>query len=257
VRTWRITSIVAVCFFTSCQKTASVPKLEERMEPAASSTPAPAADNRPVIVTFGDSLTAGVAGRSYPDDLQDLLDRNGLRYRVDNQGVSGDTSTDGLARIDNVIAQHPRLVLLEFGGNDGLRGVPVTATEKNLGEMIRRLKTENIPVVLLGITLPPNYGPDFVKPFTEMFPRLAKTYQLKLMPFLLVDVYQKSSLMQPDGIHPNGDGNKIVAHDVFELVRPLLMNSHKTGAVSGATREKLARSFADWRRPAAPFALLK
>ena len=79
-----------------------------------------------MIVTFGDSLTAGVAGKSYPDDLQDLLDQKGLRYRVDNQGVSGDTSTDGLARIENVIADHPRLVLLEFGGNDGLRGVPVS-----------------------------------------------------------------------------------------------------------------------------------
>lgn len=176
-----------------------------------------------MIVAFGDSLTAGVAGRSYPDNLQDILDQNGFHYRVDNQGVSGDTSTDGLARLDNVIAQHPSLVLLEFGGNDGLRGVPVSATEKNMNEMIHRLRQESIPVVLLGITLPPNYGPDYVKSFTAMFPKLARQYQLKLMPFLLVHVYQSSSLMQPDGIHPNGDGNKIVARDVFNLIQPLLI----------------------------------
>ncbi|HEX4167990.1 MAG TPA: arylesterase [Bryobacteraceae bacterium] len=173
-------------------------------------------------MTFGDSLTAGVAGRSYPDDLQDLLDQHGLAYRVDNQGVSGDTTTDGLARIDNVIAEHPALVLLEFGGNDGLRGIPVDATRTNLAQMIERLQNAKIPIVLLGITLPPNYGPDYVKPFTAMFPELAKQYHLTYMPFLLLHVYQKQSLMQPDGIHPNGEGNKIVAADVFALIRPKL-----------------------------------
>jgi len=191
------------------------------------SAPAPAAvDNRPVIVTFGDSLTAGVAGRSYPENLQDILDQNGYSYRVDNQGVSGDTTTDGLARIDNVISQHPRLVLLEFGGNDGLRGVPVSSTEKNMRELILRLQKESIPIVLLGITLPPNYGPDYVKPFTAMFPKLAQENHLKLMPFLLIHVYQDSSLMQPDGIHPNGEGNKIVARDVFDLIKPNLSRTN-------------------------------
>ena len=175
-----------------------------------------------MIATFGDSLTAGVAGRSYPDDLQDLLEQNGYNYRVDNQGVSGDTTTDGLARIENVIAEHPSLVLLEFGGNDGLRGVPVASTEKNMEEMISRLQQASIPTILLGITLPPNYGPDYVKPFTAMFPKLAKEHHLKIMPFLLLHVYQSSALMQPDGIHPNGEGNKIVARDVFDLIEPYL-----------------------------------
>ncbi len=175
-----------------------------------------------MIVTFGDSLTAGVAGRSYPDDLQDLLDGDGIHFRVDNQGVSGDTTTDGLARIENVIADKPALVILEFGGNDGLRGIPVEATRRNLQEMIERLKKAGIPTVILGITLPPNYGPDYVKPFTAMFPQLAKQYHLPFMPFLLLHVYQNQSLMQPDGIHPNGEGNKIVAQDVFQLIRPML-----------------------------------
>lgn len=173
-------------------------------------------------MAFGDSLTAGVAGRSYPDDLQDLLNEHGYQYRVENQGVSGDTTTDGLARIDNVIAEHPALVLLEFGGNDGLRGIPVESTRKNLQQMIIQLKQANIPVVLLGITLPPNYGPDYIKPFTAMYPELAKKYNLPLMPFLLIHVYRNPGMMQPDGIHPSGEGNKIVARDVFELIRPRL-----------------------------------
>lgn len=175
-----------------------------------------------MIVAFGDSLTAGVAGRSYPDNLQDLLDQNGYSYRVDNQGVSGDTTTDGLARIDNVLAEHPALVILEFGGNDGLRGIPVESTKKNLDEMIGRIKQAGIPLVLLGITLPPNYGPDYVKPFTAIFPDLAKMYHLRFMPFLLINVYQHPDMMQPDGIHPNGKGNQVVARDVFQLIQPLL-----------------------------------
>jgi acyl-CoA thioesterase-1 len=224
---------VAACFVyaagsASCGSRENTPPQEQRKPPASGSTAPPPispaeTDHRPVIVAFGDSLTAGVAGRSYPDDLQDLLDQNGLQFRVDNQGVSGDTSTDGLARIQNVIAEHPALVLLEFGGNDGLRGIPVDATRKNLEEMIKQLKDARIPVALLGITLPPNYGPDYVKPFTAMFPDLAKQFHLTHMPFLLLHVYQHGEWMQPDGIHPNGEGNKIVARDVFQLIRPMLV----------------------------------
>jgi len=178
-------------------------------------------------VAFGDSLTAGVSGRSYPEHLQDLLDRSPFLYRIDNQGVSGDTTTDGLARIDNVIAVHPALVLLEFGGNDGLRGIPVTSTQENLDQMIALLKAAKIPVVLLGITLPPNYGPDYVKPFTAIFPTLAAKYKLPLMPFLLLHVYRGPGLMQPDGIHPNSQGNEIIARDVFALIQPLLTPSKR------------------------------
>ena len=184
--------------------------------------PVPVPPGSPVIVTFGDSLTAGVSGRSYPDQMQDLLLSKGYRYRIDNQGVSGDTTTDGLARIGNVVTPHPALVILEFGGNDGLRGIPVESSRKNLGEMIAHIQKAKLPVVLLGITLPPNYGPDYVKPFTAMFPALARQYRIPLMPFLLLHVYQDNALMQPDGIHPNQEGNKIVAQDVFNLIKPLL-----------------------------------
>jgi acyl-CoA thioesterase-1 len=223
VETRRSILILAACLWTAaCGSKSRSPNQEQRAPAEQSSAKPPVEDSRPVIVTFGDSLTAGVVPANYPDALQRLLDQNGYHYRVDNQGVSGDTTTDGLARIDNVIAVHPALVLLEFGGNDGLRGIPVDATQKNLEEMIEKLKAAQIPVILLGITLPPNYGPDYVKPFTAMFPALAKKYKLTLMPFLLVHVYRDSNLMRPDGIHPNGEGNKIVANDVFDLIRPAL-----------------------------------
>jgi len=228
VRRSRFLFIVAILFqsalFNGCASKQPQPQKVERAEPAVSSTPQPDVepDSRPVIVAFGDSLTAGVSGKSYPESLQTLLDQSGYKYRVENQGVSGDTTSDGLARIDNVIAVHPSLVLLEFGGNDGLRGVPIESTRDNLGQMIQRIQDAKIPLVLLGITLPPNYGPDYVKPFTAIFPNLAAAHKIKLMPFLLVHVYQNHALMQPDGIHPNETGNVIVAKDVFHLIEPML-----------------------------------
>lgn len=194
---------------------------EQRTADPVSSTAKPV-DTRPVIVAFGDSLTAGVVENTYPEYLQKLLDEHGYKYRVENQGVSGDTTTDGLARIDNVIAARPALVILEFGGNDGLRGIPVDATKKNMQEMIERLKQAKIPVVLAGITLPPNYGPDYVQPFTAMFPELAKKFKVRLLPFLLIDVYRHSDMMQPDGIHPNGAGNRVVANDMYRFIEPVL-----------------------------------
>jgi acyl-CoA thioesterase-1 len=220
VRLPQVLFIVAIVIQTGCSSSPPPPAKVERAE-APSGSPAPA-DTRPVIVAFGDSLTAGVSGRSYPESLQIDLDQAGYKYRVDNQGVSGDTTTDGLARIDNVLAVHPSLVLLEFGGNDGLRGVPVDSTRDNLNQMIQRIQDVKIPLVLLGITLPPNYGPDYVKPFTAIFPALAAAHKIRLMPFLLLHVYQNHALMQPDGIHPNEQGNVIVARDVFHLIEPML-----------------------------------
>jgi acyl-CoA thioesterase-1 len=232
VRRLRFTLIVAasLAFATvaaSCGSSSKTAYSEQRAEVARSSTapvPTPTRnrDTEPVIAAFGDSLTAGVAGRSYPEQLQDLLDQNGYEYRVDNQGVSGDTTTDGLARIDNVIAEKPALVILEFGGNDGLRGVPVTEIQSNLQQMIDKLKAAHLPTVLLGITLPPNYGPEYVRRFTAMYQELAKDNHLRFMPFLLLHVYQHQDMMQSDGIHPNGSGNHVVAEDVFQLIRPLL-----------------------------------
>lgn len=226
---WRPTLILAVALSAllsltsvACGDKEETKRVETKF---ANPTPAPqpaVEDKGPLIVAFGDSLTAGVAGKSYPEYLGEILRERGYHYRVENQGVSGDTTTDGLARIENVIVEKPALVILEFGGNDGLRGVPVESTRKNLDEMITRIQAAKIPLVLLGITLPPNYGPDYVKPFTAMFPDLAKKHKIASLPFLLLHVYQDGKLMQPDGIHPNSEGNRIVAQDVFGLISKML-----------------------------------
>src|SRR5690242_9603132 len=161
----------------------------ERPQAAAERPAAPPvekpADARPAIVAFGDSLTAGFGvdlGKSYPDFLQQELDRRGYRYRVVNQGVSGDTTTDGLARIGMVLAEKPEVVILEFGANDGLRGQPVAVVRSNLDQMLAALQRAGLRVVLAGMTLPPNYGPDYVRQFTAIYPELARKYKVALVP---------------------------------------------------------------------------
>jgi len=182
-------------------------------------------DNRPALVCFGDSLTAGFGldpGRSYPDLLQRALDREGYRYRVVNMGVSGDTTQDGLARLPRVLAEHPQIVVIEFGANDGLRGQPVSIAQKNQGQIIEALQRAGARVVLAGMTLPPNYGPEYVTRFNGMYPELAKRYRLPLIPFLLADVAAKPSLMQRDGLHPNAEGARRVVENVLRVLEPLL-----------------------------------
>ena len=180
---------------------------------------------RPAIVCFGDSLTAGFGldpGHSYPDLLQRELDRKGYRYRVVNMGVSGDTTQDGLTRLPMVLAVHPQIVVLEFGANDGLRGQPVTVAEQNQARMIEALQKAGARVVLAGITLPPNYGPEYLNRFKAMYPDLAKRYRVALITFLLADVAAKPNLMQRDGLHPNAEGTRIVAENVLKQLEPLL-----------------------------------
>jgi len=198
-------------------------------QPAAGPAPAEQerrpVDTRPVIAAFGDSLSAGYGvspGRSYPACLQRELDRGGYAYRVVNAGVSGDTTTSGLVRIDGVIALRPVIVILEFGGNDGLRGIPVRASEANLEKMIVALRKAGATVVLAGMTLPPNYGPDYIRSFEGMYTTLAAKYKLPLIPFLLAGVAGNANLMQDDGIHPNIEGNVRVAATVFKVLEPLL-----------------------------------
>jgi len=180
---------------------------------------------RPIIVCFGDSLTAGYGtdpGQSYPDVLQTILDTANYPYRVINEGVSGNTTKDGLDRISRVIALHPQLVVLEFGGNDGLRGLPIETTHKNMASMIDQLQGARIKVALAGITLPPDYGPDYIAKFNAMYPALAKQYHVPLLPFLLKDVYGVPGDMQDDATHATAQGNKQVAANVAGLIEPML-----------------------------------
>ena len=178
-----------------------------------------------MIVAFGDSLSAGYGadpGKSFPDFLQKDLDAAGLHWHVINLGVSGNTTTDGLVRLREVLRRKPRITIVEFGGNDGLRGLPVETTRANLEQIIEMLQGAGSKVILAGMTLPPNYGPDYIQPFQQVYTDLAAKYKLTRIPFLLSDVALHPELMQRDGIHPTAEGNEIVAKTVMRYLTPLL-----------------------------------
>ena len=182
-------------------------------------------DKRPLIVCFGDSLTAGYGaepGKSYPDYLQADLDAKGYHYRVVNQGVSGNTTKDGVQRLDEIVEMKPAVVVVEFGGNDGLRGVPILDSRANLGHIVETLQATGAKVALAGITLPPNYGPDYIRQFNETYVLLAKKYNVPMLPFLLQGVFGVDGMMQADDTHATAAGNKIVATNILPLVLPLL-----------------------------------
>ncbi len=200
----------------------------EKPRPAAVGTPPrieTPRDDRPIIVAFGDSLTAGhglAAGLSYADFLQKELDRRGRRYRVVNQGISGDTTSGGVARIDTALALSPKVVILELGANDGLRGLPVEATRANLAEMIGACRRSRAKVLLCGMTLPRNYGLDYIGRFEKIFSDLARRNGVALVPFFLEGVATTRGLMQDDGLHPTAEGNALVARNVLKYLEPLL-----------------------------------
>jgi acyl-CoA thioesterase-1 len=182
-------------------------------------------DKRPLIVCFGDSLTAGHgtgSGESYPDYLQTDLDAKGYHYRVVNEGISGNTTKDGVERVDTIIAMKPAVVVVEFGGNDGLRGLRIEDSRANLDKILATLKAGGAKAVLAGITLPPDYGPDYIQQFNQTYTLLAKKYNVPLLPFLLQGVFGVDGMMQRDNTHATADGNKIVAKNVLPLVQPLL-----------------------------------
>jgi acyl-CoA thioesterase-1 len=183
------------------------------------------ADHRPILVCFGDSLTAGPGvdpGQSYPDYLQAALDQRHLHYRVDNQGISGNTTKDGVERLPEILALHPAVAVVEFGGNDGLRGLPIADTRANLDQIVATLRRSGIKVALAGITLPPDYGPDYIRQFNQTYTLLAKKYRVPMLPFLLKDVYGVPGMMQRDRTHATAKGNQVVARNVLALVLLLL-----------------------------------
>ncbi len=180
-----------------------------------------------IIVCFGDSLTAGYgapAGQSYPDFLESDLIEQGLHPRILNRGVSGATSKDALDQLPAVLALHPNIAVVEFGANDGLRGAPASLIQANLGTIIQALQQAHVRVILTGIYMPPNYGPDYVQQFNAIYPALARKYKVLLMPFILKDVYGVPGLMSGDGIHPNGEGYQVIARNIMQLLLPFITN---------------------------------
>lgn len=184
------------------------------------------AQSRKVLVVFGDSLSAGYglpAGQSFPDDMQRTLDKEGYTWQVKNLGISGDTTEGGVSRINSAVRLKPAVVVLELGGNDGLRGLPLKVTRQNLETMIMAFQEAGAKVVLAGMTLPPNYGPDYIKSFENIYKDLSAKYKLKLIPFLLADIVTPDlRYLQRDGIHPTAEGAEIVSGTVLKAVKPLL-----------------------------------
>lgn len=186
----------------------------------------PASTDRPKIVAFGDSLTAGFGlteKESYPYLLQERLMADGFDFEVVNAGASGDTTFGGLERIDWVLDQeNVKVLILELGANDLLRGVPVAETRRNLDQMIRKAKARNIRVLLCGMIAPPTMGQEYQREFTMLFPDLATEHKVAFLPFLLENVALDKDLNQPDGIHPNPAGTRIMTDNVYKSLRPLL-----------------------------------
>jgi acyl-CoA thioesterase-1 len=186
--------------------------------------PALAAD-RPVLVCFGDSITAGYglqAGQSYPDALQRDLDSRGYRYKVDNHGESGATTKDAVAELRSILLLRPDVVIVEFGGNDGLRGLPPSETRRNLDAVLTGLESAHIKILLAGITLPPNYGADYIQSFEQVFRDLAAKHRTPFVPMIYKDLIHVPGAIQADGIHPTAKGSEIIAKTLLPLLTPLL-----------------------------------
>jgi acyl-CoA thioesterase-1 len=178
------------------------------------------------IVVVGDSLSSGygiAAEQSWVAMLEDRLQAEGYVHQVVNASIAGDTSAGGLARLPRLLELHaPELVVLELGGNDGLRGQPVATLRDNLARMIELAQQRGAKVVLAGIQIPPNYGPAYTRSLAAVYPELAQRFDVPLIEFLLADVALNGDLMQADGIHPNAAGQKVVFDNVWRVLEPEL-----------------------------------
>jgi acyl-CoA thioesterase I len=194
--------------------------------PAASPAASPDDSGRPKIVALGDSLTAGyglLEMQAYPALLQKKLDDDGYGWQVVNAGVSGDTSAAGLQRLDwSLQQQNVRVLIVELGANDGLRGLPVDQLKKNLAAIIEAAQARGIAVLLVGMEAPPNYGPEYASAFRQAYRDLARQYKVIFVPFMLDRVAGISTLNQADGIHPNIEGTHIVAETLWHALRPMV-----------------------------------
>jgi acyl-CoA thioesterase-1 len=183
------------------------------------------AADRPVLVCFGDSITAGYGlqtGQAYPDYLQQKLDALGYRYKVNNQGTSGATTKDAVADVRTILLLHPEIVVVEFGGNDGLRGLPPEQTRRNLDQVLTALENAHVKILLAGITLPPNYGTDYIQAFEQVFRDMAAKHHVAFVPMIYKGLINQTGVIQQDGIHPTAKGSAILADTLIPALKPLL-----------------------------------
>ncbi|MGO9319076.1 MAG: arylesterase [Terracidiphilus sp.] len=183
------------------------------------------AAEQPFLVCYGDSITAGYgleAGQSYPDALQRDLDAKSYHYKVNNQGTSGATTKDAVADLRSILLLSPEVVIVEFGGNDGLRGLPLSETRRNLDAVLTALENAHIKILLAGITLPPNYGQDYIQQFELIYRDLAKKHHTAFVPMIYKNMVNIPGTIQPDGIHPTAKGSEIIARTLLPALEPLL-----------------------------------
>jgi acyl-CoA thioesterase-1 len=180
----------------------------------------------PVILIIGDSLSAGYGmtlAESWPRLLQDRLEAQGLPYKVVNSSITGDTTQGGLTRLPRLLDLHePAIVIIEQGGNDGLRGLRIVATRQNLASMIEQSQAHGAQVLLTGMQIPPNYGVAYTSQFRDMYTELADQYGLLLVPFLLDGIALDAELMQEDGMHPNARAQARLLDNVWDTLAPVL-----------------------------------
>ena len=180
---------------------------------------------QPLLVCYGDSITAGYGletGQSFTDALQRDLDRRGYHYKVLNHGTSGATTKDAVSGLHSILLLHPAVVIVEFGGNDGLRGLPLAETRRNLDAMLTALENAHIKTLLLGITLPPNYGQEYIQQFELIFRDLARAHHTTSVPMIYKNLVNVPDTIQPDGIHPTAKGSEIIAKTLLPVLVPLL-----------------------------------
>jgi acyl-CoA thioesterase-1 len=182
---------------------------------------------RPVIVFFGDSLTIGYGvepEQAYPALVQAMIDAAGYDAQVVNAGLSGETTAAGLRRIDWILSRSINIFVLALGGNDGLRGIPVDETKRNLDGILQKVATRypEAQLIVAGMEAPPNMGETFAHAFRKVFPEVAEKRKALLIPFLLEGVGGEKLLNLPDGIHPNPEGHRLVAENVWVVLEPVV-----------------------------------
>ena len=192
----------------------------------AQDKPVAITDKTAVIIVLGDSLSAAYGmeiSQSWPSLLQERLSENGYSHRVFNSSITGDTTQGGLARLPRLLEKHPPdVVILELGGNDGLRGLPIGVTEQNLSSMIKQSQSAGSGIILAEMRIPPNYGRSYTEKFNSMYTDLTEQYGIALLPFLLQDIALEPGLMQADGIHPNARAQPLMLEQVWAVLEPLL-----------------------------------
>ncbi|MEO8072462.1 MAG: arylesterase [Acidobacteriota bacterium] len=216
--------IISAIIFSACGVSTAEQQVKENM-----AKPRPSiqlTSDKPKIVAFGDSLTAGFGleeKESYPYLLQKKLETDGYNYEVVNAGVSGETSLGGLERIDWVLEQNNvKILVLELGANDLLRGLPVAKMKENLSTIIKKAKAKSIKVLLCGMLAPPTMGAQYQREYVNAFPDLASEYKVDFLPFLLENVALNKELNQGDGIHPNAKGEVIMTDNIYKALKPML-----------------------------------